>query len=245
MPASDQISPTGREGDQWISISDLMAGLMVIFLFIAISYMINVEKQKDEIRVQRDQIRNIAVTYQRLQNELHADLVEEFEDSLANWQADIHRETLAIRFYAPEVLFEAGSTRIRPRFRAILDDFFPRYIGILTRPEYREDIEEVRIEGHTSSEWNWGTTVRDAYILNMELSQGRTRTVLEYALQMQDVTQERHWVQKRLTANGLSSSKPVRIDGSEDRKASRRVEFRVRTNAEHKIVQIIEAGVFE
>ena len=33
--------------DYWISVSDLMAALMVIFLFIAISYMMKVQKQFD------------------------------------------------------------------------------------------------------------------------------------------------------------------------------------------------------
>ena len=37
--------------EHWVSISDVMAGLMVIFLFIAISYMLNIRLKNNEIIV--------------------------------------------------------------------------------------------------------------------------------------------------------------------------------------------------
>ena len=40
----------------------------------------------------------------------------------------------------------------REQFKSILDSFFPRYIDILQN--YQKDIIAVRIEGHTSSDWN-------------------------------------------------------------------------------------------
>ena len=227
------------EEQHWISVSDLMASLMMIFLFIAISYMIHVVKQRDEVKFQRDQIKDIAVTYNRLRDDLHKELYDAFKDSLQSWRASVDRETLSIRFQAPEVLFETGSSRIQYRFHRILDYFFPRYIAILTSAKYKDDIVEIRIEGHTSSEWNWGTTVANAYIENMELSQDRTRSVLQYVLQRKEIAHVRDWIQRRLTANGLSSSKLVISNGLEDREGSRRVEFRVRTNAERRILKII------
>ena len=109
-----------------------------------------------------------------------------------------------------------------------------------------DDIAEIRIEGHTSSEWQVGTSPEAAYIRNMELSQGRTRSVLEYALQIPSIQQNQKihdWLTRYLTANGLSSSKLIAYpDGRENRKESRRVEFRVRTNAEKRIVEIINRG---
>ena len=46
-----------REEEHWISVADLMAGLMVIFIFIAITYV-------RDIRNERDTMRQIAVTWQ-------------------------------------------------------------------------------------------------------------------------------------------------------------------------------------
>ena len=231
--------------EHWISISDMMAGLMVIFLFIAISYMLHVQAEQKKIE-------QIAVTYEKLQSDLYADLEAEFKDDLDKWNAVLNKQNLSIRFKEPKVLFGLGSAEVRPFFKEILDDFFPRYIGILReikdsngKPKYINDIAEIRIEGHTSSEWTENISPEAAYIHNMKLSQGRTRSVLEYVLQIPSIRQNqeiRDWLKLHLTANGLSSSKLITSKGIENKRESRRVEFRVRTNAEKRIVEIINRG---
>ena len=51
------------------------------------------------------------------------------------------------------------------------------------------------------------------------------------------------WLTQKLTANGLSSSQPVlNTDGRENIEASQRVEFKVRTNAEAKMEEIVDQG---
>lgn len=137
------LSRRGEEDDHWITVSDLMSGLMVIFLFIAITYirpMLN----------ERDTVRSIAVTFQQNEVALVEALREEFENDLRRWNAELDPETLVIRFKAPEVLFAPARADIRPEFQAILADFFPRYLAVLE--QFRDSIEEVRIEGHTSSD---------------------------------------------------------------------------------------------
>jgi outer membrane protein OmpA-like peptidoglycan-associated protein len=107
--------------------------------------------------------------------------------------------------------------------------------------KFRPSIEEVRIEGHTSSVWNHTTPPDDAYFKNMELSQERTRAVLQNVLGLAEIDSDRHWLQPLLTANGLSSSRPVlNADGTENRDRSRRVEFRIRTTVRTEIVRILE-----
>lgn len=221
--------------EYWISISDMMSGLMMVFLFIAISYMINVVREKDKIK-------EIAVTYNRLQNDLYEDLYKEFKNDLVAWNAIIDRQSLSFRFEAPEVLFRKGSSQLKHKFKLILNNFFPRYLRILTNDKYKDDIEEVRIEGHTSSEWKVDVSPDAAYFFNMKLSQERTRSVLEYVLMLDEVQSEKKWLKSYLTANGLSSSKLIFIDNIEDKKRSRRVEFRIKTNAEKRIVKIINEG---
>lgn len=219
----------------WISISDMMSGLMMVFLFIAISYMITVTDEKEKIK-------EIAVTYNKLQNDLYDDLYREFSDDLDEWGAEIDRQTLSVRFESPEVLFGQGSASLRRDFQNILEDFFPRYIRLLTNDKYKDDIEEIRIEGHTSSEWTTNVSPDLAYFFNMELSQDRTRSVLIYTLMLPEIQDNRDWVKKHLTANGLSSSQLVLNNDIEDKDRSRRVEFRVKTNAEKRILKIIDEG---
>ena len=80
----------------------------------------------------------------------------------------------------------------------------------------------------------------EAYFKNMELSQARTRSVLEYTIMLPQVEKERSWLIERITANGLSYSQRVMEDGIENPNKSRRVEFRIRTNADEKMSQLEE-----
>ncbi|TXR54043.1 OmpA/MotB family protein [Reinekea thalattae] len=222
-----------EQEEHWVSVSDLMAGLMMVFLLVAIVFMVNAE-------IERNKVRDVAILYDRLRTQLYQDLVREFEPDLEAWGAEINPD-LSIRFGRPELIFENGEKDLQDGFKAILTDFFPRYLNIIASDKYRNDIAEVRIEGHTSSGW-LGQDDDDAYILNMGLSQERTRSTLDYLLSLGSVEGEKDWLKQHMTANGLSSSKPVlSADGNEDRERSRRVEFRLRTDAESRIAAILQS----
>ncbi|WP_300426032.1 OmpA family protein [Thalassolituus sp.] len=222
-----------EEEGHWVAVSDLMAGLMMVFMLVSVVFMINVETE-------RDKIRDVAILYDQLRTQLYRDLQEEFADDMPRWGAELD-EDLAFRFNNSDVLFDRGEAELKPEFRAILNDFFPRYVRIITQPEYRDDILEVRIEGHTSSGWFGARNEDDAYIRNMDLSQERTRSTLAYVLGLNDVHRDKEWLKRHLTANGLSSAKVVRnASGDEVGERSRRVEFRVRTDAEGRIATILD-----
>jgi len=221
------VFPVQETGNgEWISVSDLMSGLMLVFLMIAVFFML--------------QIRSTAVLYDELRSGLFEALQAEFFDDLVAWNAEIDPTTLSIRFREPEIFFESGKATLREPFKVILEDFFPRYMGVLTGESYRDHIEEVRIEGHTSSEWEGGDgDIFDIYVKNLALSQDRTLEVVKFVGRLPGIVEIwDSWLRERLTNNGLSSSKPILSDGQEDRRASRRVEFRVRTDAEEQMSQI-------
>jgi outer membrane protein OmpA-like peptidoglycan-associated protein len=220
-----------QEG-HWVAVTDLMAGLMMVFLLISIVFMIHVEWQ-------RKKITDVAILYDHLRTQLYEDLVTEFSPNLDEWGAEVQPD-LTFRFTKSELLFGNGESGLNPEFQTILADFFPRYLSIITAPKYRDDILEVRIEGHTSTGW-LGASEDDAYIFNMALSQARTRSTLAYLLSLSAVSEQKDWLRKYLTANGLSSAKAIiNEDGSENGERSRRVEFKVRTDAEGKIATILQ-----
>jgi outer membrane protein OmpA-like peptidoglycan-associated protein len=157
------------------------------------------------------------------------------------WDADITKD-LAFRFNNPDILFSTGKDELKPQFREILANFFPRYVRIITAQKYEGTIEEVRIEGHTSSSWSTTVSAEEAYFRNMELSQSRTRTALRFVLGLPEVGEQTGWLRKHVTANGLSSSHPVlKSDGTEDTIRSQRVEFHIRTDADAWIDTIQES----
>jgi outer membrane protein OmpA-like peptidoglycan-associated protein len=185
-------------------------------------------------------MRGVAQSYGQSRLDLYKDLSREFSADLARWRARLDPD-LTIRFEQPNVLFDTGRAELKPSFKAILADFFPRYVRIIAAPKYKPCISEIRIEGHTSSIWGAGVGDDEAYFRNMELSQSRTRSTLEYVLLLPQVGAEKRWLTQHLTANGLSSSHTLRnADGSENIEASQRVEFRVRTDAESRINEILK-----
>ncbi len=222
---------TQDSGEHWLTVSDLMAGLMMVFLFIAIVFMMITQKENDKIK-------DVAVAYQQNQVAIFEALEEEFENDLSKWGATIEKETLAFNFQSPDVLFANNETKLSEAYKDILADFFPRYIKVLA--PYRDSLDEIRIEGHTSSAGLRGSTEAQAYFYNMRLSQGRTRAVLEYGYAL--MPDEADWIKANIAAVGFSSSRLVMQDGVEDAASSRRVSFRAITNADIQIKRILESN---
>ncbi|WP_044413298.1 OmpA/MotB family protein [Thiomicrospira microaerophila] len=225
--------PNDQEESQWLSISDLMAALMMVFLFIAVALM-------RQAYIDNEKIREVAITYSETQVAIHDALMREFESDLEHWDAKIDKD-LTFNFQSPDVLFATGSAQLTPNFQTLLENFFPRYLAVL-KP-FDKSISEVRIEGHTSSDWD-NLAPTQAYFRNMVLSQERTRTVLEYAYGLDQVALDQDWIKGNVAAVGFSSSRLKYIDDDptlgEDVMSSKRVSFRVMTNADIQIKKILE-----
>jgi outer membrane protein OmpA-like peptidoglycan-associated protein len=227
--------------DHWIPLSDLMTGLMMIFMLVAIVFMVQVKRDEGKILESQKRVKDIALLYTDLRAQLYQDLQSEFRDDIGKWHASITPD-LTVRFQEPSVQFDTGMAVVKDSFKTILDSFFPRYIQILYSPKYHDAIEEIRVEGHTSSIWTG--SYEHAYYENMRLSQDRTRAVLMYVFGIPQVrnTELLRWLLDRMTANGLSYSHRLFLpDGSEDKLGSQRVEFRVRTTAEDQLQKILKA----
>ena len=165
MSKKSKIEYESREQNDFsLSTGDLMAGLLFIFILLLMGALLQVQEKAEE-----DEL--IVHQYDLIKTELYDELHEEFKDNLTAWHASID-STLCIRFQEPAMLFDNNMYILKPLFKDILNDFFPRYIEVLNRPKYKDNIVEIRIEGHTDS--------NGEYFHNMELSQNRTRSVLAY-----------------------------------------------------------------
>ena len=227
--------------NQWISISDMMAGIMMIFLLITVSFMLITQKAQEDLRVQNQKLleineamSSIAKDYSDLRQELYEALLKEFGKDLKVWDASIDEDN-TIRFNEPEVLFDIGAKQVKKRFKDILDDFFPRYVKILALEKFQNSIGGIRIEGHTSQVWFAANTLEERYLGNAELSQARALEVLKYCFNLKSINSYKEWLVKVFRANGLSFAKPL-----EDDDKSRRVEFRVITKANKDLLKILD-----
>ena len=214
------------EDEQWISASDMMAGLMMIFLFISIIYIENISKYFSEVFDVSD--------------EICSDLKQEFERETDQWNMSICENGLLISFNN-DSNFEVNSAKLSAEFSDVLSNFYPRLMDVMY--EYKESISELRIEGHTDSSVRRFDNELSGYLYNTQLSQNRSRNVMEYALNLPDIFRDReylNWSYTHVTAHGMSSSKKIlNEDGVEDFAASRRVEFRLRTRAEERLLDLV------
>lgn len=221
-----------------LSISDLMAALLLIFILL--------------LSVQLLQMKQQAEGYRNKQKELIDRLYQEFKDDLKKWHAEIDEESLGIRFIDPEpasaverrtgpgIGFKPESAEITAEFKEILNDFFPRYIRIIyefSMENLRSGnngidlIDEIRIEGHTANPDNKFSD-KKGYSDSIRLSQQRANNVLFFVMEnlengrKKDLTD---WTKRHIAASGFAYAKPIlNAKGDPDWEKSRRVEFRVR-----------------
>lgn len=226
----------------WIPYADLMTVLMVIFLFISLSYMGLVQYQKK----QQDKIFE---EYKQTKENLYNELRETFKDDFQRWDLELDKD-LSIKFTNPNVLFQSGKSDITPVFQVILSDFFPKYLTVIMQDKYKGKIAEIRIEGHTDDVPI--NITNDPYIDNVQLSQDRSRHVLQFLRSLpayKNISLEKEQLlQFWLTANGLSYGRTLDRNkkltyiskNSIDKEKSRRVEFRIVTTSDVLVEQVIE-----
>ena len=226
-----------KTNSEWMSISDMMSGLMLVFLFISISFMIQVQSDKDKMK-------DIAQSYKDTKVNLNEDLHSEFLEDMKKWDASITKDNTIV-FHSPEVLFEVNKSTISEDFKTILDDFFPRYLKILILKKYKDNIQDMKVEGHTSNDWISSISKEKIYLKNMKLSQKRAYMVLSYCYSLDNdlVKQNRLWLEKYFRANGMAFAKLKYKDINStivDQKSSRRVEFSVQMKTEDKIYEVLK-----
>lgn len=204
-----------KQENHWQSISDLMTGLMVIFLFVCLGFLYQLNQVRERYNMERVQI------YEELNDEFKP-------EEIAKWGAQIDDKTLSVTFIEPSIFFSANSAKVNKEFQKVLDEFFPRYLKVLQR--HGDSILEVRIEGNASREWNGDPDSAEAYYYNMKLSQDRAFNVLQYIYAMPEIDSEKKWLQDKLRANGASYSK-----ANDNVAASRCVEISIRRNAEKEL----------
>lgn len=226
----------------WMSVSDLMTGLMIIFLFIAIAYMSKVRTNQ-----------SVLTDYIETKEQLHDKFVNEFKGDTARWQMTIGKD-LSMKFKNPTVLFEQGSWELTPQFTKILDEFIPRYFSILLNDSLRNEVREIRIEGHTDNV-AYPALDKDPYIANVILSQRRALSVQRYIRNMKFFNKysddDKRLLEFWLTANGLSYGKALDDDGNFiqfsnkpiNMQLSRRVEFRIVTNGDEILENFVNKNI--
>jgi outer membrane protein OmpA-like peptidoglycan-associated protein len=231
----------------WIPYADLMTVLMVIFLFISIAYMGLVQyKQQQQDKIFEE--------YKQTKENLYNELKETFKNDFQKWNLALDQD-LSIRFTNPNVLFEPDKAKIRPLFEQILNEFIPKYFNVLRQVKYQNKIAEIRIEGHSDPAARTPTGYQNenfGYIENLQLSQDRSLSVMDYIIRSTYYNQlpatDKKWIRFSVTATGLSYGRTLDNEKKYSYKTgkdinfeySRRVEFRIVTTSELLVEKVIQ-----
>ncbi|BBB23856.1 conserved hypothetical protein [Isorropodon fossajaponicum endosymbiont JTNG4] len=284
-----------KNDSEWMSISDIMSGLMMVFLFITVTLLVTkneeINQKQAEIEDRHQDIialknaqklllesndlkidmARLALDYSRLKLKVKSDknivnsineenrqlkkdidilndkiprfdntqhnrvleninkaLHNEFDNDLIKWGATINNDN-SIVFNNPKIYFDSASSEIKKEFKIILNDFFPRYIEIFANSSFSSYIKNIKIEGHTSSIWNFNRMTngrQESYFNHMELSQERANNVLKFCYL--GSLKYSSFLKSKLESSGLSFSQAVmKEDKKEDIDKSHRVTFRL------------------
>jgi len=151
---------SSRQVTNWISLSDMMTGLMLVFLLIAVLSI-------SQVVIKEQERQDLLNEYDLSKEKIYSDLEDTFGDKKEDWGIEISRD-LSIKFQNPDVLFDYLSADISPKFNVILNDFIPLYLEIINKEEYQNKIKEVRIEGHTADWSDYMYTIKYLNYLKIE-----------------------------------------------------------------------------
>ena len=187
-----------------------------------------VGEQQEELAAQQEQLDRIIG--------VKTDLIEALKNRFneTSLSVSVDPDTGDITLDA-NVLFESDEFNLTESGEQLLTQFIPIYISVLMSPDFRDNVSEIIIEGHTDTE---GT-----YEYNLELSQQRALAVANFCLAAENELLDEAGMEALrsiLTANGRSFSDPVYdANGQIDMDASRRVEFKFRLNDDEMIQEMI------
>ncbi|KPQ38873.1 MAG: putative outer membrane protein [Phormidium sp. OSCR] len=192
--------PDIRDGDEsgiWLSIGDLMSGLLLFFALLFVTVMVKL----------RD--------YQQAFEQLPIVVLNAMERELGGQDIEVDERTGDVSI-GDRILFDYNSATLKPEGQAFLQQFIPTYSQVIfSNPDLEHEIVRIIIEGHTSAS---GTAAG-----NLNLSLQRSQAVFNYIAS--DAVQFPHkeaFQQKLLPAGrGSLDANPERDDPGD-----RRVVFR-------------------
>lgn len=195
-----------EQSSTWMSIGDLMSGLLLLFALLFIATLLQLRIALDE---KPDPTRIIV-----------GELIREFKNNNLDLDADPKTGDVTIR---EAILFDENSSLIKPAGRLFLEEFIKIYSSVIFKIHrwgdkeicFENQVKYVVVEGHASSK---GTDQK-----NLQLSAERALSVSRLIMFEMDFPERSKLILKLLTAGRGE----VLANQDEDRAEDRRVIFKI------------------
>lgn len=209
-----------EETSYWLSFSDLMSSLLIIFMLLfiykAFDYTKALESKENKIK-ELTSVRSTIIMR----------LLEEFGEDIK-----IDKNTGAIKLKS-ELLFDRDKSELKDGGKKFLTDFMPKYISVLLGEEdIKAHISRIIIEGHTDDD--------GSYMYNLKLSQDRAFNVVKYIIEDKVNIDYKEDLKSYLSAIGRSEVDLIISDGIVSKSESRRVEIKFRLKDEDVLKAILK-----
>lgn len=194
----------------WVTMTDLLLGLAIIFMTLFILAMTGFTRSKLE------------------QQSIKSDVAKELKTSMQSKNIDLKVNSLTGAVEISDLeLFKLNSWELSENGRKYLDKFIPVYVDtIFSNPKLKDKIASVVIQGHTDSQaYKSVSSKEEQFTKNMELSLKRANAVSEYIFNTAYNKKYTDNLTKTLMVEGKSYTEPVLVNGKEDYAKSRRVEL--------------------
>ena len=193
----------------WVTMTDLMMGLMMVFIVLFIQTVLSASS--DAIAT----------------NQAQQEVVQELQEVMRANNIDVIVESDGSVKISDLELFKVNSAELSSKGKEYLNKFIPMYFNLIYSNEVlSNNIENIIIQGHTDSQtFKNAKTKNEQCLLNMDLSMRRAYAVSQYALNTRFDQKYAEIIRKKLVIEGRGSGNPILIDGKEDLNKSRRVEL--------------------
>jgi len=154
-------------------------------------------------------------------------VISELKASLGK-KINIDKDSGSLRL-ASNILFDKGSATLKNGAKSQLKKNFIEYVNtLISNPNIRDHLDKIIIEGHSDSD--------GSYLYNLDLSQKRAFAVMHYLLTLDYI--KKHNIKEKLVASGRSYLDTIKVNGREDKDASRRIEIKFRLKNEDAMYEI-------
>lgn len=196
----------------WVTMSDLLLGLTMVFMTLFVLTMTGFTQQKLQLR--------------SIQSEVAKNLIKNMQEQKIN--ATIDNLTGQVKISDLE-LFDINSYQLSEKGKKYLDKFIPIYVNtIFSNKNLSDKITNIVIQGHTDSQTYAGVSSKEGqFTKNMDLSLKRANAVEDYIFKTGYDKKYTDKLTKTLVVEGKSYTEPVIINGKEDYGKSRRVELKL------------------
>lgn len=205
-------SDSEEENIFWVTMTDLLLGLAMVFMTLFVLMMTGYTQQK--------------MQQQQTQSDIAKELIKNLQAQ--NIDAQVDKMTGQVKISDLE-LFDLNSFELSPKGKDYLNKFIPIYVNtIFSNKKLSDKIVNVVVEGHTDSQTFAGISSKEEqFAKNMDLSLKRANAVEDYIFLTGYNRNFTDNLVKTLTVTGKSYSEPVLVAGKEDFNKSRRVELKL------------------